>query len=97
MNVLPEKAHLDTNARGKRSASRNGTPRGGKPADNVPESWSRTKRRATPAIYADARNLCLKRRKLEQVKPADTLGQKGRGLCLVAHKSARGISHAPPA
>jgi hypothetical protein len=36
------------------------------------------KRRATPAIYADERNLCLKRRELEQVKSADTLDPKGK-------------------
>jgi len=29
-------------------------------------------------IYADERNLCLKRRNLEQVKPAETLDPKGK-------------------
>jgi hypothetical protein len=97
VNVLPEKAHLDTDARGKRHASEDGIFRGVKPADNVPTSLSRTKRRATPVIYADERNLCLKRRKLEQVKWLIHLAQKGRCPCLVAHKSARGISHEHPA
>jgi len=52
---------------GKRSALRSGTPRGGKPEDLVPTSLSRTKTRATPAVYVHERNLRLKRRKLEQV------------------------------
>ena len=92
MNVLPEKAHLDTDARGRRSALRSGTPQGGKPADNVLTSLSRTERRATPAIYADERNLCLKRRKLEQVKWLIHLAQKGwcRASLLI---NQRGVSH----
>jgi hypothetical protein len=97
VNVSPRKAHLDTDARGKRHASRSGTPRGVKPADNVPTSLSRTKTRATPAIYADERNLRLKRRKLEQVKWLIHLAQKGGCLCLAAHTSARGISRTHPA
>jgi hypothetical protein len=69
----------------------------GKPEDLVPTSLSQTKTRATPAIYADERNLCVKRRKLEQVKWLTHLAQKGRCLCLVAHKSTRGISRVRPA
>jgi hypothetical protein len=97
VNVSSEKTHLDTDARGKRHASRSGTPGGVKPEDLVPTSLSRTKRRATPAVEASERNLCLKRRKLEQVKWLIHLAQKGRCLCLAAHKSAKGISRVHPA
>ena len=97
MNVSPGKAHLDTDARGKRSALGSGTPQGGKPEDLVLTSLSRTKTRATPVIYADERNLRLKRRKLEQVKWLIHLAQKGRCLCLAIHKTARGISRIHPA
>jgi len=76
--VSSEKTHLDTDARGMRHASRSGTRGGVKPADNVPTSLSRTKTRATPAVYADERNLCVKRRKLEQVKWLIHLAQKGK-------------------
>ncbi len=71
---------------------RSGTPQGVESADDAPISLSRTKTRATPAIYADERNLCSKRRKLEQVKPAETLDPKGKVWRLAAHKSARDIS-----
>src|SRR5260370_21306831 len=47
--------------------------------------------RATPMTHVDERNLCLKRREIEQVKVADTLDPKGRCLCLTAHISVRGI------
>ena len=68
---------MDTNARGKRHALKSGTLQGVKPADNVPTVCNRTdKHRATPAIYADERNLCPKRRELRQVKSVDTLDQK---------------------
>jgi hypothetical protein len=40
---------------------------------------NRTEDRMNPAAYADARNLCLKRRKDKQVKTIDTLAQKGNG------------------
>src|SRR6266699_467619 len=37
-----------------------------------------TETRATPATYADERNLRLKRREFEQVKSAETLDQMGK-------------------
>jgi hypothetical protein len=62
---------------------------GVKPADNVPTVRSRTdKLRATPATYADERNLRLKRREFRQVKTAETLDQNGDGVCasLLTHQ-----------
>ncbi len=94
MNVLPDKAHLDIDAKGMWHALRSGTSQGVKPADNVPTVRSRTdKHRATPATYADERNLCLKRRELKQVKAADTLDQNGDGVCasLLSHQC--GVFH----
>ena len=77
MNVSPREAHQENDARGKWHASRSGTPWGVKPTDNVPTIRSRTdKQRATPATYADERNLRLKRREFDQVKAVDTLDQK---------------------
>jgi hypothetical protein len=70
---------LDSDVRGKRHASKNGILRGVKPADNVPNIWSQPERSATPAIYADERNLCLKRRENREVKVAETLRPKGQG------------------
>ena len=50
-----------------------------KPADNVLHLFSQPDRSATPAIYADERNLCLKRRENREVKVAETLRPKGQG------------------
>ena len=61
-----------------------GTPQGTKPADNVPTIRVETERNAIPAIYADAKNLRLKRRHELQVKSTDTLAQKnGNGVGLI--------------
>jgi len=70
---------LDSDVRGKRHASKNGILWGVKPADNVLYIWSQPDRGATPAIYADERNLCLKRRENREVKVAETLRPKGQG------------------
>jgi hypothetical protein len=83
--------------RGKWHALRSGTPQGVKPTDNVPTVRSRTdKHRATPATYADKRNLRLKRREFEQVKAAETLDQNGDGVCASLLTHQWGFFHQTP-
>jgi len=53
----------------------------------------RTETRATPATYADERNLRLKRREFEQVKAADTLDQNGNGVCASSLTHRWGFFH----
>jgi hypothetical protein len=77
---------VDSDGRVKRHASRSGTLRGVKPADNVPISGTDRRDRANPATYADARNLCWKRRDKNDVKAVETLQPKGNGVGLICCK-----------
>jgi hypothetical protein len=58
---LLKEPYLSSGTRGKWPASSSGTAGGGKPTDNVPDGSSRKSHRATPAIYADERNLRKRR------------------------------------
>ena len=60
--------HLDSDGGVKRHASRSGTLRGVRPEDLVPISGTDRGDGANSAIYADARNLCWKRRDDKEVK-----------------------------
>src|SRR5258708_9017936 len=82
----PRGLHLDNDGRVKRHASRSGTLRGVKPADHVPMIWNRPENRANPATYADARNLCLKRRYGKEVQSVESLQPKGDGVVLICCK-----------
>ena len=83
--------------RTERPASNSGTVGGGKPEDLDPDLRAECGKGASPVPDVDERNLCLKRRKVEQVKWLRHLAQKGRCLCLVAYESTRGISCVHPA
>ena len=68
---------MKSDARVRRHASGNGISRGVKPADNARPTGAETgNRRANPVIYADERNLRLKRRPHERVKLPETLSPK---------------------
>ena len=58
---LLQEPYLSSGTRGKRPTSSSGTVGGGKPADNVPDGSSQKGHRATPATYADERNLRKRR------------------------------------
>ena len=78
--------HLDSEGRVKRHASRSSTLRGVKPEDLVPISGTDRRDRANSATYADARNLCWKRRDDKEVKAVETLQPKGDGVGLICCK-----------
>ena len=80
-----------------RRASASGTRRGAKPADNVPASVNHgTDDRASLTTYADARNLCLKRREVQWVKVADTPDPKWEGGGRIGSNIQCGLLRSPP-
>src|SRR2546425_5942591 len=79
-SVTQKESCLSSDMRTERPASRSGTLRGGKPADNEPDLRARKAGKgASPVPSADERNLCLKRRQREVAKLAVTPRPKRQG------------------